>query len=597
MIVPMKKVTLLALRNEERDVLESLRDLGVMQVTLNSTLSGDSGELRERADQLRRTASALRQFAADGGYHVPETSSDMTNGADTAETVSDLLARRSALNAEESSLRRRLEELELLGDFDGALLADLRKNGVNVIVCLGSSEDFERARAAEDVTCCELSRRRGRVAFAVVAPEGADVSMYPAMRIGKDEDPRKLSRRLDEVVSEQRHLRRRLTVLIKQCAAIDAAAAAVTAKLDFSRVRDSLAEHGEIMTLSGFVPAPEMERIAEAAKRFGWGFMASDPEEGDNVPVLIQNTKFSRFIKPLFDFLDIIPGYRELDLSGVILIFFTIFYAMIIGDAGYGLLFLAGTGIAMWRLRGKPAARMPLKLMLILSIASIVWGVLCGSYFGVSWGGVKYFADPKFKDKGIQLFCFILAVAQLTAGHLFQSFRNRQWRNVGANLGWTLVIWGNFLLTVLLLVKPEGFNPLKVMYALYGVGLALILVCGLNWKNPADLFQFPFSVIGSFTDVLSYIRLFAVGMAGACIAQSFNGMGTGVIRSNPWLFLLGVVVIVFGHLLNIALAMMSVLVHAVRLNTLEFSNHAGLSWSGQKFTPFKHNNKEGNEIK
>ena len=128
------------------------------------------------------------------------------------------------------------------------------------------------------------------------------------------------------------------------------------------------------------------------------------------------------------------------------------------------------------------------------------------------------------------------------------------------------------------------------MFGFYGVGLALILLCGLNWKNPADLFQFPFAIIGSFTDVLSYIRLFAVGMAGACIAQCFNGMGTNVIRSNPWLFLLGVVVIVFGHLLNLALAMMSVLVHAVRLNTLEFSNHAGLSWSGQKFTPFKHNN-------
>ena len=118
----------------------------------------------------------------------------------------------------------------------------------------------------------------------------------------------------------------------------------------------------------------------------------------------------------------------------------------------------------------------------------------------------------------------------------------------------------------------------------------MVASTGVDWKNPADIFQFPFSIIGSFTDVLSYIRLFAVGMAGACIAQSFNGMGMDVAKASPWFIVFGVLVMLFGHLLNLALAMMSVLVHAVRLNTLEFSNHVGLTWSGQKYTPFKNNN-------
>ena len=593
MIVPMKKVTLLALRADEGAALDALRDLGVMQVTLSGTRSDGSNALQERRDRLRRSASALRQFAAEGGYRVPETAADPAAGRDAAATVATLLARRNELNAEETEIRRRLEELSLLGDFDSSLLEQLRRDGVNLLVCAGTAEDFVRASAEETIGCYELARRKGRVAFAVVAPPDADVSAYPVMRIGRNEDPRRLSRRLEVIVSEQRQIRRRLTVLIKKCSAVEAAAEEMTGQLEFSLVRDSLAEHGEIVTLSGFVPAPEMEKIAAAARGFGWGFMASDPDENDNVPVLIASTRFSRFIKPLFEFLDIIPGYRELDMSAVIMVFFTIFYAMIVGDAGYGALFLAGTLIAMWRLKDRPAAKLPLKLMLILSSATIVWGVLCGSYFGVTLGGLKCLTDPALKDRSIQLFCFILAVAQLSAGRLFQAFRNRQWRNAGANIGWMLVIWGNFLLTVLLLLKPAGFHPGRFMAGFYGVGLALILLCGLNWKNPAEVFQFPFSVIGSFTDVLSYIRLFAVGMAGACIAQSFNGMGTDVIRSNPWLFLLGVVVIVCGHLLNLALAMMGVLVHAVRLNTLEFSNHAGLSWSGQKFTPFKHNNQEG----
>ena len=113
------------------------------------------------------------------------------------------------------------------------------------------------------------------------------------------------------------------------------------------------------------------------------------------------------------------------------------------------------------------------------------------------------------------------------------------------------------------------------------------MCCGVRWNQVADLFQFPFNVVGSFTDVLSYIRLFAVGLAGACIATSFNGMAFDVCSVSPWLLPAGALVVIFGHLLNIGLAFLSVLVHAVRLNTLEFSNHVGLSWSGQAFQPFK----------
>jgi V/A-type H+-transporting ATPase subunit I len=118
--------------------------------------------------------------------------------------------------------------------------------------------------------------------------------------------------------------------------------------------------------------------------------------------------------------------------------------------------------------------------------------------------------------------------------------------------------------------------------------------CGVNWKQAADIFQFPFDIIGSFTDVLSYIRLFAVGLAGACIAGSFNGMAFDLCQVSAWLIPAGVIVVVIGHALNIALALLSVLVHAVRLNTLEFSNHTGLSWSGQSFNPFKSHKQEDN---
>ena len=145
--------------------------------------------------------------------------------------------------------------------------------------------------------------------------------------------------------------------------------------------------------------------------------------------------------------------------------------------------------------------------------------------------------------------------------------------------------FNNKVTTVKIIVAPGAF-PIW-LYCVYGVGLLMVMTADVNWKEPTDCFQFPFNIIGSFTDVLSYIRLFAVGMAGGCIAASFNGMGVDVIKIAPWCLPFGILAILCGHALNITLGFMSVLVHGVRLNTLEFSNHTGLSWSGQKFKPFK----------
>ncbi|MCK5805458.1 MAG: hypothetical protein KAI66_21685, partial [Lentisphaeria bacterium] len=127
----------------------------------------------------------------------------------------------------------------------------------------------------------------------------------------------------------------------------------------------------------------------------------------------------------------------------------------------------------------------------------------------------------------------------------------------------------------------------KFAIGLYAVGVLLILVFGVNWKDVGGVMNLPFDFINSFVDVLSYIRLFAVGLSSYFIASSFNGMGGMVMDLSPWLAPAAVLIIVFGHLLNVALAFMGVLVHGIRLNTLEFSNHMELTWSGRPYNPLK----------
>ena len=590
MIVAMKKVTLLVLDEDKDGVLTVLRDLGVMQINQTTSASVTSISAREQYEQAKKTISALQSFADADGIEIPEKDSKRDGTAVLDEAQKRLDDAAGIKNAIEE-VSRKLENLAVWGDFDRKQFDAMRERGVNILLCRGSADDFKAAQSVENVECVEISRIKKDVAFAVISLDEIKEKDFPVIKLTQDDDPAELKRKLASLEEQQQIVKHKLKVLLGKFGAMEKELVFREEEFQFSRAYDELAEHGRVITLTGYVPAPEMDKFKSAAVANGWGIIFNDPAPGEAVPVLVKPSKFSKVIRPLFDFLGIEPGYEETDASPVILIFFTVFYAMIVGDAGYGLLFLLPTLCGMYLLRNKPAAKLPLRLMLILSCATVVWGILCGSYFGVTWGGLKCLTDSAVKDKSMQIFCFMLAIAQLSVGRIWKAFADKNAKSIISNFGWVLVICGNFFLTYQLLIDANRFQPV-IMYVLYGAGLTMVALTGVNWKDPADIFQFPFSIIGSFTDVLSYIRLFAVGMAGACIAQSFNGMGMDVAKASPWFIVFGILVMVFGHLLNLALAMMSVLVHAVRLNTLEFSNHVGLTWSGQKYSPFKNKNQQ-----
>ena len=578
MIVPMKKITLLAVAAEEEKVLSKLRELGVMQIEMTGAVSTASSSLSDRIAGTRRVLASLDELRQDA-----DAPGEGISGETACRNAAEHLERLSRVETELDSLNQRRKALAMWGDFDRSLLDELAQKGIEVVLCSAPANVFKQISEAPETQLCQLiSSEGGRCFFAVVGNKREEL---PEVKLQPEDDPRAIARDIASLEKEKETLS---SALKKDAANFDAVSAyekQLLAELEFERVRDSLGTHEKIVSLRGYVPCPAVEKLREKAAEQGWGLLIEDPGPEDDVPVLLEYNRFTRWIKPLFDFLGISPGYNELDVSGGVLVFFTIFYAMIVGDAGYGALFLAGTLAAMGLLRKKPAAKMPLRLFLILSCATIVWGALCGSWFGVSWGGLPCLADVSVKDANIQAFCFLLAVAQLTMGRIWSSVRSRNYRKMLADLGWILILWGNFILTLRIIVWQGEFP--KFMYGLFGAGLLLVILFGVNWKDIADVFQFPFAIINSFTDILSYIRLFAVGMSGACIAASFNGMAMDVAKASPWFIVFSILILLAGHVLNLIMAMMGVLVHAVRLNTLEFSNHTGLTWSGKQFHPFE----------
>ena len=174
----------------------------------------------------------------------------------------------------------------------------------------------------------------------------------------------------------------------------------------------------------------------------------------------------------------------------------------------------------------------------------------------------------------------------MSLARAWRAYLSTKIRDAFGHIGWGLFLWANFLVTKLLIVDGGSVSELGVTAkALYVVGFLLILCCGVNWRDMGAVIYMPFSFINSFVDVLSYIRLFAVGMSSFYIADSFNNMTASLYRLSPWLIPAALLVLAGGHLLNIALAGMGVLVHGIRLNTLEFSGHMDLTWSGKPYRP------------
>ena len=601
MIVPMKKVTLLAMAKDEQCALEILRELGVMQLVQTEKRSSAAQNSLEKYSSASRTALQLEALRTEEAEPVSGGSAE--RGKAVLESAAQLFERKLELEMELGVLDQRLDRLAVWGDFKRETLETLRAKGVTVLLCSGSRDEFEAAKKLDNLSIFPVRENRSMVDFAAVIPGDAQefAGKLPVFRLAEDDDPALLRRKFLEVKKQLEEIEKTLLEFSCETEAIELYCTNLSDAAEFDRAADAMMEFGEISVLKGFVPQPEIDALRKAASANGWGLLIVDPTtEDEDVPVLLKNNRFTRIIKPLFDFLGIAPGYWEIDISGGVLIFFTIFYAIIVGDAGYGILFGVISLFGLRAAKRKPALLAPMRLLLILSVAATIWGALCGSWFGLSTipgtqiaiPGLECFRDfasSTAKQANIQFFCFILAVCQLSLGRIWRTIRERNWRSAISNFGWMLIIWGNFFLTVRLIVYPGEFP--KFMYGLYGAGLLMVMLCGVNWKNAAAIFQFPFDIIGSFTDVLSYIRLFAVTLAGACIAGSFNGMGFNLGDVSVWLIPAGLLVAAIGHVLNIALALLSVLVHGVRLNTLEFSNHTGLSWSGQAFNPFKKSKK------
>ena len=626
MIIKMKKVTLLCLEQDKTAVLEKLRALGVVQIEYAK--QPDSAEVATLSATLSNVERALMILAMEESRGKVEQH-DILTGKQAVEKILSLADGRIELEKHLHSLEKDRDELLPWGEFDVKSMDSLRAKGLRPYLCALQKSDFEKTEFPAGVMVQEVSRNKTDVYFLAVGTE----DFAPECAVTLPAGP--LSALTAEITAVKEQIAdagREITALKEMTEPIRDYAGSIAEKLEFSSVRDGMAEAGAVAYIFGYVPVTEAEELQACAEENGMALLIEDPADDDErVPTYIVKPKFLNIMDPLFDFIGVTPGYRENDVNMFFLIFFPIFFGMIIGDAGYGMIFIAITLICMFTMwKQKPALRMPLSLFMLLSIVTVIWGWLNGSWCGIPRNmlpcfmqGCDFIADPQksptafrfaewaglindqmsattklnamddFKNKFIQFLCFAIAGVHLPCARLFRFFDDIRgtWRGIG-HLGWAMFLFANVILSVNLIVFTDilTVHPALKTAMLTGYIAGAVLIAAT--VAPKDALNLPFSLVGSFVDVLSYIRLFAVGLAGAFISEKFNGMGADLMHSMPdALKVLGaillVLVAVLGNLLNIALGFLSVLVHAIRLNTLEFSNHVEMQWAGFKFRPFK----------
>jgi len=582
MIVPMKKVTVLVLENDRDAALEYLREIGVVHVeAVRAAETDDVETARKEFEYVQRALEVLPS--------APRTPPSGHSSIDVVHAMWRIVHERKEIADEAESLRIERQRILPFGDFDPAAAKSLAAKGIFVRLYQGSPK--EPVAAPEDAILTELSRTQHAVYFSII--HRGDAPKIPAQDV---RIPEKSVSAIDARLAE---LDARATALGTEAAeyagdrpAVAALTAEAEDRLRLAEARSGLGEATtRIVYLRGFCPAEDLGCIHEAAAKCGWGVLDEEPGEGDSVPTLIRSPKWVKPIEPLMKFIGILPGYRELDIGGMFLVFFGLFFAMLVGDAGYGALFL---GASFWARRRFPdAPRKLFNLIDTMSVATIVWGVITGVFFGVHPKAWPLTITWLENEENVKRLCFIIAVVHLSLAHLWNIVRMGRSLQSLAQLGWLGTTWTMFFYANKM-VLGDTFPSLMGPVFIASVVLIVLFMTPLRqikaeWFNHAML---PLNLVSNFVDVVSYIRLFAVGTASFAVANSFNTMLAPMFGS--WATgLLAAVFLFLAHALNVVLALMGVMVHGVRLNTLEFSGHIGLQWTGVPYHPFRRSRDAG----
>ncbi len=636
MIVPMKKVSLIMLSDKKTDALKKLRKLGLLHIKITEGNGTRLAELKKQMSLLENGLFIISEYAKKGsGTNIV---TDLNALAIAEETIL-LTENKKQYQAEISELTAELERLKCWGEIDPDEIIGLSQKGIDISFYELPKDLYDSLGDDIQSLCLERTKNSVRCLLVKTANNDAFDRLTDYELKLPDISTNEIRQKIDKLNETITSIDEKITSFAGCTDSIKNAIYTTNKEIEFEiystgMEQENLSEDNGISVahFTGYIEAENLDRLKAAAKENAWGLLSEEPCEEDDVPTKLKNNRFVSLIYPLTDFLGTVPGYFEYDISGWFLAFILIFFGIIFGDGGYGLLITAVAAIPIIKsLISKKTVQPTFLLIALFGLSTVLWGTLTCTWFGLSpeqlpeW--LKSLSIPilsnVYADKiwypfwtngnaglttaqNLQILCFTFALVQLTVAHIKCAIRNRKSLKVIGDIGSAIELVGMFYLVLSFVVNGEVFSfslviggiPVgSIAIAFVAIGFVLSFIFA-NYEGSviksilsslANIVSVLLGIFNLFSDIVSYIRLWAVGLAGAAISATVNELA-GPLLGNFMFMILAIILLVFGHGLNMILNILSVIVHGIRLNTLEFSSHLGMSWSGYRFKPFEEKN-------
>ena len=606
MITKMKKLTFLVYHKEYEEFLNSLRELGVVHIVEKQQGAADNTELQENIRLFNRLAATLKLLQNqkhEKNAVIATEGGTATRGMQVLDEVDALQTEHGKLSQQLQSYAKEKEVLEVWGNFEPTGIQKLKDAGY-IIGFYSCSEGNYKEEWETEYNAMIVNRISSKVFFVTVTKAGQEVDLdveqakLPAYSLSR------LEALYDTTEQAIEGNEKKLVALSEtDIPSLKAALKELQSQIEFSKVVLSSEQTAgdKLMLIEGWAPAYSKVEIEAYLNDAHVYYEITDPMPGDNVTIRLNNKGFFAWFEPICK-LYMLPKYNELDLTPFFAPFFMVFFGLCLGDSGYGLfLFLGATAYRLLAKKVTPSMKSIISLIQVLSASTFFCGLLTGTFFGANiydldWPIVQRLKHAVLMDNNDMFrLSLILGVIQILFGMVLKAVNQTiqfGFKYAIATIGWIILLVSTAVSALFSSSEllSMGGTAYKVVLCISGAMIFLFNTPGKNifMNIGLGLWDSYNMVTGLLGDVLSYVRLFALGLSGGILAGVFNSLAVGMSPDNviagP---IVMVLIFVIGHAINMFMNVLGAMVHPMRLTFVEFFKNSGYEGGGKEYKPFK----------
>lgn len=593
MIVPMIKYGFLVYHRDFGSFLAKLQELGMVDI-IKQTHTPTEQE-RGMLGLVTRYTAAINTLSSKLDK---EKASVNGSALDIVSEYEDLQKEQEQLEVAIRKAQKDLADARPWGEFNPNTIKAIEAQGIEMHFLIASEKSFNQ-QWADDNAVEVINRTSGNVFF-VLLQKGESVEIpfevqevkLPSFSFQqKEKEIEGFRSRIDAIEA-------RIVDIAQLIPAIEDAKRKIMNELNFIAVQSSADKQAEetLMILQGWIPESKNENLIEFLDKEGIAYVWDKPQIEDDVPILLKNNKFAKFFEPIGDFYEL-PNYKEMDLVPFFAPFYMMFFGFCLGDAGYGLLIVLLTTLAKFKL---PKMKPLLTLAQFLGLSTVIFGILTGTFFGIKLTEVSWLVGVKdFMIDEMQMFylAIILGVIQIVFGMVLKVVNISKvfgFLYSLSTIGWlTLIVGGGGLYGLKMAEIIDAGLYSILLYVVLAISALLIFIFNHPKRNVFINFGLGIwdtygMLTGLLGDLLSYLRLFALGVSSAILGMVFNSMAMNM-KPDHIIFgpLVMILILIFGHSITLFMSALGAFVHPIRLTFVEFYKNAGFAGGGKRYEPFK----------